>query len=100
MTANYRELIFGIFAHPQLSKETGSTRSGNFGFMDQVAAIQCLKDNIDAFGGDTNLISIVRESAGCMSLSARMASPLCQVLFAQAMGSSGSVMVFKKLATL
>ena len=100
ITANYREGIFGFFAHPQLSKETSYKGSGNYGFMDQVAAIQWVKDNIEAFGGDPNRITIVGESAGSMSVSALMASPLCQGLFAQAMGSSGSVMGFKKVATL
>ena len=100
ITANYREGIFGFFAHPQLSKETSYKGSGNYGFMDQVAAIQWVKDNIEAFGGDPDRITIVGESAGSMSVSALMASPLCQGLFAQAMGSSGSVMGFKKIATL
>ena len=100
ITANYREDIFGFFAHPQLSKETSYKGSGNYGFMDQVAAIQWVKDNIEAFGGDPNRITIVGESAGSMSVSALMASPLCQGLFAQAMGSSGSVMGFKKVLTL
>ena len=100
ITANYREGIFGFFAHPQLSKETSYKGSGNYGFMDQVAAIQWVKNNIEAFGGDPDRITIVGESAGSMSVSALMASPLCQGLFAQAMGSSGSVMGFKKIATL
>ena len=100
ITANYREGIFGFFAHPQLSKETSYKGSGNYGFMDQVAAIQWVKDNIEAFGGDPNRITIVGESAGSMSVSALMASPLCQGLFAQAMGSSGSVMGFNKVLTL
>ncbi len=100
ITANYREGIFGFFAHPQLSKETSYKGSGNYGFMDQVAAIQWVKDNIAAFGGDPSRITIVGESAGSMSVSALMASPLCKGLFAQAMGSSGSVVGFKKIATL
>ena len=100
ITANYREGIFGYFAHPQLSKETDYKGSGNYGFMDQVAAIRWVKNNIEAFGGDPNRITIVGESAGSMSVSALMASPLCQGLFAQAMGSSGSVMGFQKIATL
>ncbi len=100
ITANYREGVFGFFAHPQLSKETSYKGSGNYGFLDQVAAIKWVKDNIEAFGGDPNRITIVGESAGSMSVSALMASPLCKGLFAQAMGSSGSVLGFKKIATL
>ena len=100
VTANYREGIFGFFTHPQLSKETSYKGSGNYGFLDQVAAIKWVKDNIAAFGGDPNRITIVGESAGSMSVSALMASPLCKGLFAQAMGSSGSVIGTKKVATL
>ena len=70
ITANYREGIFGFFAHPQLSKETSYKGSGNYGFLDQVAAIKWVKDNIAAFGGDPNRITIVGESAGSMSVSA------------------------------
>lgn len=80
VTANYREGIFGFFAHPELSKETSYKGSGNYGYLDQVAAIQWVKDNIAAFGGDPSRITIVGESAGSMSVSALMASPLCQGL--------------------
>lgn len=100
ITANYREGIFGFFAHPQLSKETSYKGSGNYGFLDQIAAIQWVKDNIAAFGGDPTRITIVGESAGSMSVSILMASPLCKGLFAQAMGSSGSVVGFNKIPTL
>ena len=100
VTANYRERIFGFFSHPQLSKETSYKGSGNYGFLDQVAAIKWVKDNIAAFGGDPNRITIVGESAGSISVSSLMASPLCKGLFAQAMGSSGSVIGTKKVPTL
>ena len=100
ITVNYREGIFGYFAHPQLSKETTYKGSGNYGFLDQVAAIKWIKDNIAAFGGDPERITIVGESAGSMSVSSLMASHLCKGLFAQAMGSSGSVIGTKKVATL
>lgn len=100
VTANYREGIFGFFAHPELSAETSYKGSGNYGFMDQAAAIKWVKENIAAFGGDPERITIAGESAGSMSVSALMASPLCKGLFAQAIGSSGSVLRDGKLKTL
>ncbi len=100
ITANYREGIFGFFAHSDLSKETPYKGSGNYGFLDQVKAIKWVRDNIAAFGGDPDRITIVGESAGSMSVSALMASPLCKGLIHQAMGSSGSVLGFKKISTL
>lgn len=100
VTANYREGIFGFYAHPELSKESSYKGSGNYGFMDQLAAIKWLKDNIAKFGGDPDRITIVGESAGSMSVSALMASPLSKGLFSQAMGSSGSVLGNRHVATL
>ena len=100
ITANYREGIFGFFAHPELSAETKYKGSGNYGFMDQAAAIKWVKENISAFGGDPERITIAGESAGSMSVSALMASPLCKGLFAQAIGSSGSVLRGGRLKTL
>ena len=99
ITANYREGVFGFFAHPQLSKESPYKGSGNYGFMDQAAAIKWVKDNIAAFGGDPNRITICGESAGSMSVSALMVSPLSKNNIAQAIGSSGSVLGFKKIIT-
>lgn len=100
ITANYREGIFGFFTHPDLSKETTYKGSGNYGFLDQVKAIKWVRDNIAAFGGDPERITIAGESAGSMSVSALMASPLCKGLIHQAIGSSGSVLGFKKISTL
>lgn len=100
VTANYREGIFGFFTHPELSKETSYKGSGNYGFLDQVAAIKWVKDNIAAFGGDPNRITIVGESAGSSSVCALMASPLCKGLFSQAMGSSASVVAYDRVPTL
>jgi len=97
ITANYREGIFGFFAHPQLSQESPYKGSGNYGFLDQVAAIKWVKENISAFGGDPNRITIMGESAGSMSVSALMVSPLTKNLFHQAMGSSGSVIGSRKI---
>ena len=100
ITANYREGIFGFFAHPQLSKESSYKGSGNYGFLDQAAAIKWVKDNISAFGGDPDRITIMGESAGSMSVSALMASPLTRNLISQAMGSSGSVLGSRPIITL
>ena len=100
ITANYREGIFGFFAHPQLSKEASYKGSGNYGFLDQAAAIKWVKDNISAFGGNPDRITIMGESAGSMSVSALMASPLTRNLISQAMGSSGSVLGSRPIVTL
>lgn len=90
VTANYREGIFGFIAHPDLAAETDNKACGNYGFLDQVAAIQWVKDNIANFGGDPNKINIVGESAGSFSVSALMCSPLSKSNIAGAMLSSGS----------
>lgn len=90
VTANYREGIFGYFAHPELTAEAPYKGSGNYGFLDQVAAIQWVKDNIAAFGGDPNRINIVGESAGSFSTSLLMCSPLSRGNLAGVMGSSGA----------
>lgn len=88
ITANYREGNFGFFAHPELTAECG--HSGNYGFLDQVAAIQWVKDNIDRFGGDPDKITIAGESAGSFSVSLLMISPLSKDLIAGAILSSGA----------
>ncbi len=100
VTANYREGIFGFYANPELSAETDYKGSGNYGFLDQRAAIKWIKDNISAFGGDPEQITIVGESAGSMSVSAQIASPLNEGLFARAMASSGSIISMKPINTL
>lgn len=91
ITANYREGIFGFFAHPELSKETVYHGSGNYGFMDQAAAIKWVYDNIAAFGGDPKQITIAGESAGSMSVSALMATNLTKGMISKGIASSGSV---------
>ncbi|MBO4892483.1 MAG: carboxylesterase family protein [Prevotella sp.] len=90
VTANYREGVFGFFAHPDLTAASEYKGSGNYGFLDQVAAIQWVKDNIEAFGGDPARITIVGESAGSFSVSLLMCSPLSKNLIAGAMLSSGA----------
>ena len=90
VTANYREGIFGFFAHPDLTAASDYKGSGNFGFLDQVAAIKWVKENIAAFGGNPDRITIVGESAGSFSVSLLMCSPLSKDLIAGAMLSSGA----------
>ena len=76
ITANYREGIIGFLAHPDLTAESPNHTSGNYGILDQAAAIKWVFDNIEGFGGDPNRITIVGESAGSFSVSVLMASPL------------------------
>ena len=90
VTANYREGVFGFFSHPELTAASDYKGSGNFGFLDQVAAIKWVKENIAAFGGDPDRITIVGESAGSFSVSLLMCSPLSKNLIAGAMLSSGA----------
>lgn len=90
VTANYREGIFGYLAHPELTAETSYHGSGNYGFLDQVAAIQWVVDNIAAFGGDPKRVNIAGESAGSFSVSLLMCSPIAKHNLAGAIGSSGA----------
>ena len=90
VTANYREGVFGFFAHPELTAASDYKGSGNYGFLDQVAAIKWVKENIAAFGGHPDRITIVGESAGSFSVSLLMCSPLSKHLIAGAMLSSGA----------
>jgi para-nitrobenzyl esterase len=91
VTANYRLGVFGFLAHPELTKESPYDGSGNYGLLDQVAALHWVRRNIAAFGGDPHRITIGGESAGSMSVSALMASPLARGLIAGAIGESGAL---------
>lgn len=86
---NYRLGIFGFFSHPELTKESPHHASGNYGLLDQVAALEWVHKNIAAFGGDRDNVTIFGESAGSISVSAQMASPLSKGLVKQAIGQSG-----------
>jgi len=87
---NYRLGVFGFFSYPELAKESEHGSSGNYGLLDQVAALQWVIRNIAAFGGDPHNITIGGESAGSLSVSALMASPLSRSLFQKALGESGA----------
>ena len=90
VTVNYRLNIFGFFAHPELSAEAPYNASGNYGLLDQHEALKWVQKNIAAFGGDPERVTIAGESAGSLSVSAQMASPLSKNLIAGAIGESGA----------
>ncbi|MEK7376099.1 MAG: carboxylesterase/lipase family protein [Candidatus Margulisiibacteriota bacterium] len=87
---NYRLGPFGFFVHPQLCKESPYGVSGNYGLMDQIAALKWVKNNISAFGGDSENITIFGESSGSMSVSLHMISPLSTGLFNRGISQSGA----------
>jgi para-nitrobenzyl esterase len=90
VSMNYRLGIFGFFSHPELTKESPHHASGNYGLLDQAAALQWVHNNIAAFGGDPSNVTIFGESAGSFSACAQMASPLSKNLIAKAIGESGA----------
>ena len=85
----YRVGQLGFLAHPELSSESPMHTSGNYGLLDQIAALKWIKENIAAFGGDPNKITIFGESAGAISVSMLCASPLAKGLFQGAISQSG-----------
>jgi para-nitrobenzyl esterase len=89
VTLNYRLGPFGYLAHPLLSKESPHDVSGNYGMLDQIAALQWVRDNIAAFGGDPGCVTVFGESAGALSLCRLMVSPLAKGLFQRAIAESG-----------
>jgi para-nitrobenzyl esterase len=90
VSMNYRLGIFGFFVSPELAAESPEHAAGNYGLMDQTAALRWVQKNIAQFGGDPKNVTIFGESAGSISVSAQMASPLAQGLFVQAIGESGA----------
>jgi para-nitrobenzyl esterase len=92
ITVNYRLSVFGFFAHPELTKESPHHASGNYALLDQHAALEWVRQNIAAFGGDPKRVTIAGESAGSVAVSAQMASPLSKGLIAAAIGESGSIL--------
>ena len=92
VTINYRVGRFGFFSHPELSAETEQNVSGNYGLLDQIAALKWVKENIANFGGDPGNVTIFGESAGGISVSMLCASPLANGLFQRAISQSGGSM--------
>jgi para-nitrobenzyl esterase len=103
VSVNYRLGIFGFFVLPDLAAESGRDSAGNYGLLDQVAALEWVRRNIAAFGGDPGNVTIFGESAGSFSVSVLMASPVAKGLFHKAIGESGGAffsggLPFKTLA--
>jgi para-nitrobenzyl esterase len=90
VSLNYRVGPFGYLAHPDLARESGHGASGNYALLDQIAALKWVRANIAAFGGDPDRVTVVGQSAGSMSISALMASPVAKGLFQRAIGESGA----------
>lgn len=89
VTINYRCGVFGFAAHPELSARSPYGTSGNYGILDQIMALQWVKDNIAGFGGDPECVTIFGQSAGGISCRILLCSPLCQGLFKRAIIQSG-----------
>jgi para-nitrobenzyl esterase len=92
VSVNYRVGVFGFLAHPDLSKESPEHASGDYGLLDQMAALRWIKKNISAFGGDADNITIAGQSAGSMSVNCLIASPVAVGLFKNAISESGSML--------
>ena len=90
VSVNYRLGVFGFLAHPELSAEAPYQASGNYGLLDQALALRWVKENIESFGGNPNQVTIAGESAGSISVSYQMASPLSRDLMHGAIGESGA----------
>jgi len=93
VTINYRLGIFGFFSHPELSKESANHSSGNYGLLDQIAALKWVQKNIASFGGDPLRVTIAGQSAGAFSVNYLVASPLAKGLFQRAIAESGGAIL-------
>ena len=89
VSVNYRVGPLGFLAHPELTRESEHHSSGNYGLLDQIAALQWVRRNIAAFGGDPNQVTVFGQSAGALSVMHLMRSPLARGLFARAIAQSG-----------
>lgn len=92
VTINYRLGVFGFFAHPELTRESTHHASGNYGLLDQLAALQWVRQNIARFGGDPARVTVFGESAGSIDAGLLLASPLAAGLFQRVILESGPVL--------
>jgi para-nitrobenzyl esterase len=99
VTINYRLGALGFLAHPELTRESPHHASGNYGLMDQIAALRWVRDNIARFGGDPGNVTVAGESAGAFDIGLLMTSPLVRGLFHRAIAESGAVAGFNGSVT-
>jgi para-nitrobenzyl esterase len=97
VSINYRLGVLGWLSHPELGKENATGRSGNYGLLDQIAALQWVKRNITAFGGDPANVTIAGESAGGLSTLYLMTSPQARGLFGRAIAQSAYMISMPEL---
>ena len=90
VTVNYRLGVLGFLAHPELTAQSPHHSSGNYGLLDQIAALEWVKKNIAAFGGDPQRVTVFGESAGSSAVNFLQASPLAKGLFHRVIGESGA----------
>ena len=93
VTANYRLGVFGFLAHPDLTRESDHRSSGNYAFLDQIAALRWVHDNIAKFGGDPKNVTVFGQSAGAIDMGLLMTSPLARNLFHKGIAESGTVLI-------
>src|ERR1051326_856816 len=98
VAANYRLGVFGFYAHPELTAESAHRSSGNYGLLDQIAAMKWVRENIARFGGDPGNVTIFGESAGSLDINVLMTSPLAKGLYTRLIGESGPVVAPPSLA--
>lgn len=97
VSINYRLGVLGWLAHPELSRESPQHVSGNYGLLDQIAALRWVQNNITAFGGDPKNVTIAGESAGALSVMYLLESPYARGLFAKAIAQSGYMVSMPEL---
>ena len=100
VTINYRLGLFGFLALPELTSESPEKVSGNYGLLDQIAALRWIQKNIAQFGGDPDNVTIAGQSAGSMSVNMLIASPMAKGLFHRAIAESGGIFSNRMMKTL
>jgi para-nitrobenzyl esterase len=98
VSINYRLGVLGWLAHPELTAESPRQASGNYGLLDQVAALRWVQENIEAFGGDPDNVTVMGESAGALSVTYLMSSPLASGLFDKAIAQSPNIRAVPELS--